>query len=192
MARDPGSASGGPSTPVVIYASAVSGSSENRTQSVRTRKQTRNQKKVQDTSGTPLVQADAQGFGLNRPYLGWNVYPTAQETTPPASTSSGSFVALLTLSAEPQHPRIRVRIRAITGAGTSGEVRLRDRATGTVIAGPAVVGVAATVETQMEGALINPTLAGAGAPMRVDVEARITAGANTIAVLVMHALGKGG
>ena len=37
----------------------------------------------------------------------------------------------------------------------------------------------------------DPLLEGAGAPMRVDVQARITAGGSTIGVLVMHAIGIG-
>ena len=146
---------------------------------------------VKDQSGTTLIANDSTGFGLKRPYLEWHAYPTAQETTPVDSTSSGSFVSLVTVSNEPQHPRIRVRVRAVTGAATSGEVRLVDRATGQVIAGPLVVGLATAVESNLEGALVAPTLSGGGAPMRVDVQARTTAGANTIGVLVMHAVGVG-
>lgn len=193
MATDPGAGEGGsPSTPSVTYASTVTGTTTARSESLATRQASRTQRAVQDTSGTVVVGADAAGFGLDRPYIPWNVYPTAEETTPSRSTSSGSFVSLLTCAIEPQHPKIRVRCKAITGAGTSGEVRLRDRATGTVVAGPQSIGIATSLEFQLEGALIAPTLAGAGAPMRVDVEARTTAGANTIAVLVLYALGKGG
>lgn len=196
MAVDPGEGGGAaPSTPSVLYATTASrtgGVTSSRAESARNRKQARKQKKVQDTSGTALVQADAAGFGLDRPYLDWRVYRTTEETTPTESTSSGSFVSLFVAATEPQHPKIRVRFRATTGAGTSGEVRLRDRATGQVVAGPFSVGTATTVEGQLEGALVAPTLSGAGAPMRVDVEARITSGANTIAVLVIYAIGKGG
>lgn len=191
--REPGSGDGGAaSTPSVTYAASASGAPSNRAASAKARKASRSQKKIADTSGTELVGADAAGFGLNRPYLQWRVYPSVQETTPAEFTGSGAFVSLLTVAAEPQHPSIRVRVRVVTGAGTSGEVRLRDRATGTVIAGPLVVGIATAVEGSLEGALVAPTLAGAGAPMRVDVEARITAGASTIGVLVLYALGKGG
>lgn len=197
MAVDPGSGEGtAPSTPSVVYATTASPTSgtstSSRVQSVTTRRTARVQKAVQDTSGTALVQADQGGFGLDRPYLHWRVYPTAQESTPAESTSSASFVALLTLASEPQHPRIRVRFRASTGAATTGEVRLRDRATGQVIAGPFAVGAATTVEGQLEGALVAPTLSGAGAPMKVDVEARVTSGASTIGLLILYAIGKGG
>jgi hypothetical protein len=143
---------------------------------------------VRDASGTNLVTNDPGGFGLARPTVGWNTYPTAQETTPPESTGSGSFVALRTVAGEPQHPRLRVRVRAVTGAATSGEVRLRDRTSGTVIAGPLAVGLATTVEANLDGTLITPAL---GAATKVDVEARITAGAATIAVLVVYATGIG-
>lgn len=195
--REPGSGDGGAAaTPVVTYAASASRSNagtSGRAASVRARRTARSQKKkIADTSGTTLIGADAAGFGLDRPYLGWRIYRTIEETTPADSTSSASFVSLLTVAAEPQHPKIRVRVRVVTGAATSGEVRLRDRATGTVIAGPLVVGIATTVEGQLEGALVAPTLTGAGAPMKVDVEARITAGASTIGVLVLFALGKGG
>lgn len=190
MAVDPGGTGGGaPSTPTVTYSSSIGTSS---TDSLQARQTSRTQKVVQDTSGTQLIGADTAGFGLNRPYLPWRAYRTVEETTPADSTSSGTFVSLITLASEPQHPKIRVYVKAVTGAGTSGEVRLRDRATGQVIAGPLSVGIAASVEGQLEGALVNPTLAGVGALMRVDVEARITAGVNTIAVLVMCDLGKGG
>lgn len=195
MANEPGSGGGGaPSTPSVTYADNATGGTGGgtRSSSVQKRQTSRTQKVVADTSGTQLIGADAAGFGLNRPYLMWRSYRTVEETTPADSTTSGSFVALVTLASEPQHPKIRVRVRVITGAGTSGEVRLRDRATGQVIAGPLVVGTATTVEATLEGSLINPTLSGAGAPMKVDVEARTTAGANSIAVLVLYALGKGG
>lgn len=184
-----------PAVPSSTYAGSAapisSTSSTSRIASVQRRNASQIQRDVRDASGTNLNTNDASGFGLDRPYLGWNTYPTAQEASPPASTSSGSFVSLLTLSGEPQHPKIRVRIRALTGAGTSGEVRLIDRTTGQVIAGPTAVGVASAAEFDLEGALVAPTLSGAGAPMRVDVQARITAGANTIGVLVMHAIGKG-
>lgn len=197
MANDPGAGEGGsPSTPSVIYSSSASGSGgagvTGRSGAVAKRKAARTQKALKDTSGEVVVGADEGGFGLSRPYLDWRVFRAADETSPPESTSSATFVALFTAMSEPQHPNIRVRVKAVTGAGTSGEVRLRDRATGTVIAGPLVVGIAATVEDQLEGALINPTLTGSGAPMKVDVEARRTAGANTISVLVLYALGKGG
>lgn len=192
MAVDPGAGGGGsPSTPSVTYSDSISGTG-GRLSSVQSRQTARTQKVVQDTSGTQLVGADAAGFGLDRPYLDWRAYRTVEETTPADSTSSGSFVALVTLASEPQHPKIRVRFKAITGASTSGEVRLRDRATGTVIAGPFVVGSGVSIEGQLEGALISPTLSGSGAPMKVDVEARVTDGASTIAVLVLYALGKGG
>lgn len=163
----------------------------NRSSSRVRRQQKQQQAKVKDQSGTNLVANDASGFGLKRPYLAWNVYPTAEETAPARSTTSATFVALLTAAIEPQHPRIRVRVRAVTGAATSGEVRLRDRVTGQVIAGPLVVGTATTVESNLEGALVAPSLSGAGAPMKVDVEARTTAGASTIAVLVVYAIGVG-
>ncbi len=192
-----------PSSPAISFASSAQvarsttsgGSSRTRSTARSRRAAKRNQKSVRDQSGTNLVTNDASGFGLNRPYLPWNVYATNLETAPGAapvtSTTSGAFVALLTCATEPQHPRIRVRIRAVTGAGTAGEVRLRDRATGQVLGAILVVGTAATVETNLDRTLVAPALTGTGAPMKVDVEARITAGANTIAVLVVYAIGIG-
>lgn len=195
MANDPGGGEGAaPSTPAVTYASSAKATSSpsRAAKSVAARQTSRTQKAISDTSGTALVQADTAGFGLKRPYLDWGVYQTTQETTPPVSTTSAAFVALFTAASEPQHPSIRVRVKVVNGVGTSGEVRLRDRATGTVIAGPLSVGIAATVEDQLEGALVAPTLSGAGAPMKVDVEARRTAGASTVSVMVLYAIGKGG
>jgi len=186
-----------PSLPAITFAprAVSSGSTGGGTRSVTVRRQkravARQQKAVRGNDREALIANDKSGFGLKRPYLGWASYPTSQETTPAQSTGSGSFVALLTVAAEPQHPKIRVRVRAVTGAATSGEVRLRDRVTGQVIGSVLVVGLATTVEDALEGALVAPTLFGAGAPMKVDIEARITAGASTIAVLVVYAVGVG-
>ena len=146
---------------------------------------------VKDASGTTLSSSDQKGFGLDRPYLAWHAYVTADETAPPISTVSGSFGALWTVSAEPQHPKVRVRVRVVNGAATSGEVRLVDRVTGQVISSVLSVGSGAAVEADLDGTLVAPSLSGAGAPMRVDVQARRTAGANTVAVLILHAVGKG-
>jgi hypothetical protein len=157
----------------------------------------RQQKVVRGSDAVALVTNDSSGFGLQRPYIPWFTYATNLETNPAAaavvSTTSGSFVQLLTCAIEPQHPRIRVRVRVVTGAGTSGEVRLRDRLTGQVLVGTGVlvVGVASTVESNLDGTLVAPILTGAGAAMKVDVEARTTAGANSIAVLVVYAIGIG-
>ena len=149
---------------------------------------------IADASGTVLAGNDELGFGLDRPYLGLNIYATAEETTPTKTTVNGTFENLWTVSAEPQHPKWRVRVRVVNGAGTAGEVRLVDRATGTVISSILVVGSAATVEQDIDGTLFNPVLkssGGVGVPMKVDVQARRTGGANTVAVLVLHVLGKG-
>jgi hypothetical protein len=188
-----GGSTGPPTNPIVTYAATIvrlqpATTAAKVTQQTATRTAA---SQVKDTSGTTLVANDASGFGLKRPYLDWNVYKTAEEAAPTATTSSGTFVSLLTLSSEPQHPRLRVRVRAVTGAATSGQVQLVDRATGQVIAGPLVVGLNTAVEANLEGALVTPSLSGAGAPMRVDVQAKITAGASTIGVLVMHAIGVG-
>lgn len=184
--------SGAPSTPSSTYASAATGNTSGfQSASVQQRQTIRAQTTAADASSGTSLLGNASSFGLERPFLDWRVFKTADETTPPDATTSGTFVALFTASAEPQHPKIRVRVKAVGGAGTSGEVRLRDRVTGQVIAGPLVVGSGATVTADLEGALVNPTLAGAGAPMLVDVEVRRTGGVNTVALHVYHALGKG-
>lgn len=195
MANDPGAGegSGSPSTPSVIYSASASGSSSgNRTSSLAARKTARQQKALQDASGSVIIGADDGGFGLKRPYLDWRVYRTADETTPPEVTTSGSFVSLFTCASEPQHPKIRVRYKVVNGAGTSSEIRLVDRTSGTVVAGPDVIGSAVTQEGQLEGSLVAPTLSGSGAPMKVDVQARRTGGANNVTVMVIYAMGKEG
>ena len=78
-----------------------------------------------------------------------------------------------------------------TGAFDRTDVQTRVELDQQVIGSVLVVGVATTVEDGLEGALVAPTLFGAGAPMKVDVEARITAGASTIAVLIVYAVGVG-
>lgn len=205
------SADGGPSAPppqpAITYASSsrpgsassaqgrASSGSTNRVSSVVRRAAKKQQTAVKDTSGTVLLANDATGFGLKRPYLLWHVYSSNLETSPAASpttsTTSGTFVNVLTVANEPQHPLLRVRVLAVTGAATSGEVRLVDRTSGTVLAGPLVVGIAASVEANLDATLVAPTLSGAGAPYKVDVQARITAGANPIGVLVVYAIGIG-
>ena len=183
-----------PSAPLYSYATSVSGASTGAGTTYQARQERtvyQTQVAVKDASGTSLSSSDASGFGLDRPYLAWNAYPTSSEAAPPQSTTSGSFANLWTVSAEPQHPKVRVRVRVVNGAGTSGEVRLVDRATGQVISTVLVVGSAATVEADLDGTLVAPSLFGGGAPMRVDVQARRTAGANSVAVLVMHVVGKG-
>lgn len=190
------SASGGGDGPTrTARTSSSSSGGGSRAASVKKRQQKKAQTKVKDASGTSLVTNDATGFGLKRPYLLWNAYSTNNETNPAAapttSTTSGAFVSLLTLANEPQHPLLRVRFIVVTGAATTGEVRIVDRATGTVLGGPLVVGAAATVESSFDATLIAPTLSGAGAPYKVDMQARVTGGANSIALLVVYAIGIG-
>lgn len=184
---------GVPSTPSSTYAGAASGGNTSGFQaaSVAQRQALRAAKSATDANSGTLLVGNATSFGLERPFLDWRVFKTADESSPPDSTTSGSFVALFTASSEPQHPKIRVKFKAVAGVGTTGEVRLRDRATGQVIAGPTVIGSGATVTATLEGSLVAPTLSGAGAPMLVDIEARRTGGVNTIALFIYHALGKG-
>jgi hypothetical protein len=197
MANDPGLGEAGsaPSSPAYTYSSSSDSGvgdsylSRQAARVARTSYQTA--VAVADASGTSLITNDAKGFGLDRPYLAWNVYLTANETTPPVSTTSATFVSLWTCSIEPQHPNIRVRVRVVNGAATSGEARLVDRVTGQVISNILSIGSGSTVEADLEGPLVAPSLFGAGAPMRVDVQARRTGGANAVAVQVLHALGKG-
>lgn len=191
---------GAPYTPAVIYGGSVakstgSTSARTRTNSVKKRATQKQQTKVKDASGTNLIVNDATGFGLKRPYLLWNSYAKNLEANPAAtpitSTTSVTMVSLITCASEPQHPLIRVRLIAVTGAGTTGEVRLVDRTSGTVISGLQVIGAASSLEFNLDGTLISPTLSGAGAPYKVDVQARTTGGANSIAVLVVYAVGIG-
>lgn len=185
---------GGPSGPSKSGGGGGGGGATNRKNSIN-RRQDRKKNKTRDVgSGAALITND-KVFGLDRPYLGWNVYAFNNEAAPgdaPAySTTSATFVPLAVCANEPQHPRLRVRVRAVTGAATTGEFRLIDRATGTVLAGPVAVGAASAVEQNLDGVLVGPVLSGAGAPMKVDVEARVTAGAASIGVLVVYALGIG-
>jgi hypothetical protein len=185
-----------PVVPLTAFYTSISGTSSTSTSSgsvlaSRTQRTTYQQTNaVRDATGTALITTDAKGFGLDRPYLAWSAYLTSQETTPPVNTTSATFVALWTCSAEPQHPKVRVRVLVVNGAGTSGEVRLVDRVTGQVISTVLTTG-AGTTEATLDGTLVAPSLSGAGAPMKVDVQARRTAGANSVAVLVVHVLGKG-
>lgn len=168
------------------------GGSRNRAQSVTRRQAKNTQTKPRDKASAQALVSQDVSFGLVRPYLAWNVYDSVEETAPTKTTSSGTFVRMFTCAIEPQHARIRVRVKVVMGSATSGEVRLVDRATGTVIVtGPLVVGLAATAEENLDGTLIAPTLTGAGAPMKVDVEARITAGVSTLGLLVVYAIGIG-
>jgi hypothetical protein len=169
------------------------GGSRNRSDSVKRRQSKNTQTRARDqATGQALVQQDVS-FGLVRPYIPWNVFDAASETNPPKTTTSGSFTTLWVAAIEPQHARIRVRFRAVTGAATAGEVRLVDRATGAVLigGGPYAIGTASTVEDNIDGTLVNPTLSGAGAPMKVDIQGRVTSGANTLGLLIVYAIGIG-
>jgi hypothetical protein len=166
-------------------------STTNRAGSVARRQRKIETTKPRDqTTGTALV-SQAASFGLDRPYIPWNVYPTAEETTPATLTASATFVSLLTCCIEPQHPKIRVRVRVVMGAATAGEVRLVDRATGTVMFGPVAVPAAGVVETNLDASLISPSLSGAGAPYKVDVQGRVTSGGASLGLLVLYAVGTG-
>jgi hypothetical protein len=195
MTYQPIDGASSPPVPLYVFAAAVfqnaNVSSGTRAAARAARVAYQQASAVKDSSGTSLSTTDAGGFGLARPYLEWGAYPTAQETTPPVNTTSGSFVSLWTCSAEPQHPKLRVRLRIVADASTAGEVRLTDRLSGNAISSVLSVGSGVTVETDLDGTLLSPSLSGAGAPMRVDVQARRTSGAGVIAVLLMHALGKG-
>lgn len=197
MVNTVGDAAGTPTVPTYTYATTSTApppsGTGTRTEARAARVTYQNETAVADASGTVLITNDELGFGLDRPYLGWQTYPTSEET-PTLTTSSGTFASLVTLSSEPQHPKLRVRVRVVNGAGTSSEVRLVDRATGTVISSILVVGSAVTLEDNMDGTLVNPILksvGGVGAAMKVDVQARRTAGAGTVGLLVLHAVGKG-
>lgn len=191
----PGASAKARSQPARASSGGSSRSSTNRAGSVAKRQQKNTTTKPRDQASGQALIAQDESFGLKRPYIPWNVYPTNLETTPAGpgvtDTTSGTFVSLLTCASEPQHARLRVRVLAKTGAATTGEVRLVDRGTGTVLFGPVVVGAASTVESNLDGTLIAPTLSGAGAPMKVDVEARTTGGGSNIGVLVVYAVGIG-
>lgn len=195
IAYAPGATAKARSQPARASSGGTSRSSTNRAGSVAKRQQKITATKPRDQASGQALIAQDESFGLARPYIPWNVYAANLETTPagPAvmDTTSGSFVNLLTCASEPQHARLRVRVLAKTGAATTGEVRLVDRATATVLAGPLVVGAASTVESNLDGTLISPTLTGSGAPMKVDVQARTTGGGSNIGVLVVYAVGIG-
>lgn len=168
-----------------------SGGSTNRAGSVQKRQQKIATTKPRDQASGQALVAQDEVFGLKRPYIPWHVYDSDDETTPSKTTVSGTFVSLFTAAMEPHHARIRVRVKVVMGLTTAGEVRLVDRATGTVINGPLVVASGTTVETNLDATLLNPTLSGAGAPMKVDVQGRVTGGANSLGLLVVYAVGIG-
>jgi hypothetical protein len=190
----PGASPSGRSQPTRSSGSGGGGGgSRNRSDSVKRRQTKNTQTKPRDqSSGQALVQQDVS-FGLVRPYIPWNVYDAADEVNPSKTTTSATFVSLFTCAIEPQHARIRVRYRVVMGVATAGEIRLVDRATGNVLSGggPIAIPLASTVEDNMDGVLVAPTLTGAGAPMKVDVQGRTTAGANTLGLLVVYAVGIG-
>lgn len=199
MATSPPEAGGAPGLPSTTYASGIrtGGAVQTATGSgsraaARAKRQAKqDQKTATDASGTNLSSNDQGGFGLDRPYLQWGFYQSAQEAAPSVTTASGTFVALWTVSSEPQHPKVRVRVRVVNGVGTTAEVKLVDRLSGTTISSILAVGSGATVEDNLDGTLISPSLSGSGAPLKVDVHARRTGGAGSVGVLILHAVGKG-
>lgn len=187
----PGAGSAARAQPTRSGAGGSSSAPTNRAASVQRRAQKNAETKPRDqASAQPLIE-QAASFGLKRPYIPWNAYPTATEAAPADTTASATFVSLVTVAAEPQHPQVRVRVIIVNTSTAQSEVRLLDRATGTVLAGPVSTGAGLSQEAALTGTLINPTLTGAGAPMKVDVQARVTAGAGNVAVTVVYALGLG-
>jgi len=132
-----------------------------------------------DEAGEILASEDTvSGSGLATPYIDTHPTPYSRVLTPPESTTNGTFTPLWRIHHRRQHPRIFVRVIAKTDGSTSGEVRLN--VDGTIIAAPITIPVAANGYYDLHG-----NVPGALRSIQhVDVEARRTAGAGTVAVEV--------
>jgi len=132
---------------------------------------------LRDVAGNILVDDDASGQGLARPYLAWSVTSNSDLET----TTSATFAELFLAAAHRQHPRVSIALSAVGGASTAGEVQVVHVPTGTVIAGPTVVPAGGTIAPFYEVTL--------PAGVHEDwtylaVQARRTSGASTISVRV--------
>jgi hypothetical protein len=143
---------------------------------------------VWDEAGHIVMSTDdVSGEGLARPYIPYNVTPSKYYLTAAAgeSVSGASFLSLWTLQGLKQHPRITVDVQVYTEATATGEVRLRDGITGTVLAGPV-----ATVTNSNVNITLTATLSQAHMDwVKLEVDARCVTGAGKVWTAINYVYG---
>jgi hypothetical protein len=141
---------------------------------------------IYDEQQNEVIRPDTvAGQGLATPYITDPATPWSRVTTPPETTTSGTFVALWRLHRVKQHPRIRVQMVVKNGADTAGEIRL-------TVAGNVVSLVLTPPAGTYAYMSLYGTIPGAHwADVHVDVEARRTAGTGSVGVEVVNVQGVG-
>lgn len=132
----------------------------------------------------------ASGQGLATPYIPVNAFPTRLLLTAGSgeSTVSGTFGPLWTIQAHKQHPRLRVGMYITTSdTTTTAEIRMRDANTGAILDGPDAIGAGNNLYLLYEliGVVDGAHLAG----IKIEIDARRTAGAGTVYMILAYAEG---
>lgn len=125
--------------------------------------------------------------GILFPYFTHTAIPSSEITSPSRSTTSSSFTSLYHITGEQQNPSIKVRLYVLAGAATTGEIRLYENNTA------AQIGSTYTVVGGYSGyATITATLPTSYSQenLSVDVQARRLSGSFSIALTVMHVMGR--
>lgn len=127
------------------------------------------------------------GYGMAAPYIGFSNVRESDFTTPPITTTSGTFVTMFKACGIKQQPRIATTILLTNDAGTSCELQLRDYTTSTVISGPHSVGAGTSIKI-LVGDTSNLSAVHLG-NLIVELQARRTAGAGSVRIMPLHSYG---
>jgi hypothetical protein len=140
---------------------------------------------IWDKAGNVIISDDTpSGAGIGRPYIGGTT--SAYRATDWPATQSTDWDPLQRWMLNRQHPRIHAIIDATTDTpDTTGEARLRDVATNTVL------GTVGLTAEDSGGLAIGPVaMPGAfGDICEVRLEARRTAGTGTVRATLTYAVG---
>jgi hypothetical protein len=140
---------------------------------------------IRDADSNTLFAEDAIAGGLAAPLFGADAWYGVTEV-PAWTTSSATFVTLMTLSWRKQHPRVTAHYLARCSDGTTaGELRLVDGAGLTVAT--VVLGAGAYVVGSVTGSVSGTHLAS----QSLQWQGRVTAGAGTVGVRGLSTFGVG-
>ncbi|WP_282204554.1 hypothetical protein [Kitasatospora fiedleri] len=139
---------------------------------------------LRDKAGTTVLADDVQAGGLARPYLSTDNWVGATQA-PTYTTSSATFTGLQTNYFMKQHPKVTANYRVQTSAGTTGEIRMIDEYTGTVVVPPISIAAAAFFDSAATGTLTGTH----EQALKLVWQARVTAGAGTIGVMGLSTYG---
>ncbi|MGH3415574.1 MAG: hypothetical protein ACRDSS_03825 [Actinocrinis sp.] len=142
---------------------------------------------IYDNAGNNVFSDDGiSGQGLARPYIPIPMVPYAPATWP--STTAAGWTPIWVGAALKQHPMIYMEGAAITPTGVSGQLRLRETGTNTVLGSVVTV---TSAPTGINWAIGPAALPGAHMdPLVLVLEAQITTGAGAVSASVSGAFGR--